>query len=121
MNNAPKRDQAPPKIPDMRRPGGGGGPMGARVNAEKPKNTWNTLLRLIKYIGKNKLLVIALVAVIIFPASRLQRSRNADRRSLAEIAGDKLCRLSPSNAVDKVCLRIALSVSSSCKSAIYCK
>ena len=64
MNNAPKRDQAPPKIPDMRRPGGGGGPMGARVNAEKPKNTWNTLLRLIKYIGKNKLLVIALVVIM---------------------------------------------------------
>ena len=66
MNNAPKRDQAPPKMPDMRRPGGGGGggPMGARVNAEKPKNTWNTLLRLLKYIGKSKLLVIALVVIM---------------------------------------------------------
>ena len=52
-------------MPDMRRPGGGGGgPMGARVNAEKPKNTWNTLLRLLKYIGKSKLLVIALIVIM---------------------------------------------------------
>ena len=67
MNNAPRRDQAPPKMPEMRRPGGmgGGGPMGARVNAEKPKNTWNTLKRLLKYIGKSKLLLIALVAIMI--------------------------------------------------------
>ena len=54
-------------MPEMRRPGGmgGGGPMGARVNAEKPKNTWNTLKRLLKYIGKSKLLLIALVAIMI--------------------------------------------------------
>ena len=64
--NAPKRDQAPPQMPPMRRPGGPGpgGPMGARLHAEKPKNTWQTLLRLLKYIGKSKLLVIALVVIM---------------------------------------------------------
>ena len=66
MNNGQRKEQAPPKMPDMRRPGGGGpgGPMGARVNAEKPKNTWNTLLRLLRYIGKSKILVIALVVIM---------------------------------------------------------
>ena len=66
MNNAPRKDQAPPKMPEMRRPGGmgGGGPMGARVNAEKPKNTWNTLKRLFKYIGKSKFLLIGLVLIM---------------------------------------------------------
>jgi ATP-binding cassette subfamily B protein len=51
-------------MPEMRRPGGGGGPMGARVNREKPKNTLQTLGRLLKYIGKSKLLVIALVIIM---------------------------------------------------------
>ncbi|MBE6593792.1 MAG: ABC transporter ATP-binding protein [Ruminococcaceae bacterium] len=52
-------------MPDMRGGGRGpGGPMGARVNAEKPKNTWNTLMRLLKYIGKSKLLVIALIVIM---------------------------------------------------------
>ena len=65
MNNGQRRDHTPPKMPDMRGGGRGpGGPMGARVNAEKPKNTWNTLMRLLKYIGKSKLLVIALVVIM---------------------------------------------------------
>ena len=37
MNDQRKAPQA--RMPEMRRPGGGGGPMGARVNREKPKNT----------------------------------------------------------------------------------
>jgi len=65
MNNGQRKDQTPPKMPDMRGGGRGpGGPMGARVNAEKPKNTWNTLMRLLKYIGKSKLLVIALIVIM---------------------------------------------------------
>ena len=65
MNNGQRKDQTPPKMPDMRGGGRGpGGPMGARVNAEKPKNTWNTLVRLLKYIGKSKLLVIALIVIM---------------------------------------------------------
>jgi ATP-binding cassette subfamily B protein len=62
MNDQRKAPQA--KMPEMRRPGGGGGPMGARVNREKPKNTLQTLGRLLKYIGKSKLLVIALVIIM---------------------------------------------------------
>ena len=63
MNDQRKAPQA--RMPDMRRPGGGGGgPMGARVNREKPKNTLQTLGRLLKYIGKSKLLVIALVCIM---------------------------------------------------------
>ncbi|MBR6680360.1 MAG: ABC transporter ATP-binding protein [Clostridia bacterium] len=47
------------------RPGGPGGrgPMGARINKEKPKNLKKTLGRLLKYIGKSKLLIIALIAI----------------------------------------------------------
>ena len=38
------------------RPGGRGpgGPMGGRMNAEKPKNAGKTLSRLARYIGKSK-------------------------------------------------------------------
>ena len=42
---------------------GGRGPMGARINKEKPKNLKKTLGRLLKYIGKSKLLIIALIAI----------------------------------------------------------
>ena len=53
-------------MPPMHRPGGPrpGGPMGARVNREKPKNLRRTLGRLLKYIGKSKLLVIGLVVIM---------------------------------------------------------
>lgn len=64
MNNG-KKESPTMKMADMRRPGGGGGgPMGARVNREKPKNTRKTLLRLLKYIGKNRFLVVALVVIM---------------------------------------------------------
>ncbi|MBQ7383236.1 MAG: ABC transporter ATP-binding protein [Clostridia bacterium] len=55
----------------MGRPGGGpgggraGGPMGARVNREKPKNIKKSLFRLLKYIGKSKMLIIALIAIMV--------------------------------------------------------
>ncbi len=55
----------PPQMPNMRGPGrGGGGPMGARVSGEKPKNMLKTLGRLLKYIGKSKLLVLTLVIIM---------------------------------------------------------
>lgn len=51
------------------RPGGRGpgGPMGGRMNAEKPKNAGKTLSRLARYIGKSKfaLLGIVLLTVVI--------------------------------------------------------
>ncbi len=58
-----------PQMPPMRGPGGGprggGGPMGARVHKEKPKNLLKTLVRLLKYIGKSKLLVLALIGIMV--------------------------------------------------------
>ena len=40
---------------------GPGGPMGARLNKEKPKNTGKTLLRLVKVIGRSKYFLLALL------------------------------------------------------------
>ena len=55
----------PPVMPMGRGPGGRpGGPMGARVNKEKPKNIKKTLARLLKYIGKSKTLIIMLVIIM---------------------------------------------------------
>lgn len=48
------------------RPGGGmRGPMGARLNKEKPKNMGKTIWRLIKYIGRSVYAVIGLLLIII--------------------------------------------------------
>lgn len=70
MNNGRQQQTQPPQMPNMRGPGdrgpGGGGPMGARMNAEKPKNLMRTLTRLLKYIGKSKMLVIALICIMAF-------------------------------------------------------
>ena len=67
MNNTARPQGNAPQMPPMRGPGGrggGGGPMGARINAEKPKNMMKTLGKLLKYIGKSKLLVITLVVIM---------------------------------------------------------
>ncbi len=44
---------------------GGPWPHGARLNMEKPKNAGSTLKKLIKYIGKNKYLFFALIAIML--------------------------------------------------------
>ncbi len=44
---------------------GPGGPHGARLTMEKPKNAKSTLKKLISYIGKNKYLFFALIAVML--------------------------------------------------------
>lgn len=63
MNNG-QRNQMPPLRTGG--PGGRGGPMlAARVNKEKPKNTGRTLVRLLKYIGKSKLLIAFLIFIMI--------------------------------------------------------
>ena len=56
----------PPLRPTMG-PGApqGGGPMGSRINKQKPKNAAKTLKRLLGYIGKSKLLVITLIAIMV--------------------------------------------------------
>ena len=63
MNKQPT--QSAGNMPPLRPMGRGGGPMGARINAEKPKNTGRTLARLLKYIGKSKALVICLVLIMV--------------------------------------------------------
>ena len=55
------RANSSPQMPPMRR---GGGPMGARINAEKPKNLKRTIGKLLGYIGKSKMLVILLIAIM---------------------------------------------------------
>ena len=65
MNNQ-KRSEI--NMPPMGRgPGGGrpGGPMGARVNREKPKNAKKSLGRLLRYIGKSKALIILLIVIMV--------------------------------------------------------
>ncbi|MDD6263092.1 MAG: ABC transporter ATP-binding protein [Clostridiales bacterium] len=55
-----------PHIGPGGKPGRGpGGPMGARLNAEKPKNTRRTLGRLIRYIGKSGVILAALLLIMI--------------------------------------------------------
>ena len=59
-----QRQGTPPVIPlgPGRR---GGGPMGARMHAEKPKNTKKTIGRLLHYIGKSGILLVALVVIML--------------------------------------------------------
>lgn len=66
--NRPPQGQPPQGRPGPMGPGfgpggrrGGGGPMQARLNKEKPKNTGKTLLRLVKVIGRSKYFLIALL------------------------------------------------------------
>ena len=69
MNHQPPRRPAggtPPIIPlGGRRGPGGGGPMAARMSAEKPKNTRRTVARLLHYIGRSGWLLIALLVIML--------------------------------------------------------
>ena len=59
-------NNTPPIIPiGGRRGPGGGGPMAARMNAEKPKNTKRTAVRLLRYIGKSGFLLAALLCIML--------------------------------------------------------
>lgn len=62
--NKPKQEILMLRLGPGGKQGGPGGPMSARVNSEKPKNTKGTLLRIIKYIGKNKLILIMLIVLM---------------------------------------------------------
>ncbi len=44
----------------------GGGPMGARIKVEKPKNMKRTIGRILKYIGKSKMILSALLLIMVF-------------------------------------------------------
>ena len=67
MNKAHTQGGQPSNLPPLRPmggPGGHGGRGGPRVHVEKPKNMGKTLGRLLKYIGKSKMLVIGLIIII---------------------------------------------------------
>lgn len=62
MNNQqPSRTAATPPHIELRPGRGPGGPMGARMQAEKPKNAKKTLLRLLTYIGRSRFILLALL------------------------------------------------------------
>ena len=67
MNNPRSGAAGLPPMGPGGRPGGGrqGGPIGARVNREKPKNAKKSLIRLLKYIGKSKMLIVLLTLVMV--------------------------------------------------------
>lgn len=52
----------PPMGPGGRKPGG---PHGARLTMERPKDAKNTLKKLIGYIGRNRYLFFALIGVML--------------------------------------------------------
>ena len=66
MNNGQKPSANLPPLRPTMGPGApqGGGPLGNRMNKQKPKNATKTLKRLLGYIGKSKLLVITLVMIM---------------------------------------------------------
>jgi len=70
----PNRSSAQGNAPVINfRPGGGpggpgrgpGGPMGARISGQKPKNLKKTAGRLLKYVGKNRFLILLLLVVML--------------------------------------------------------
>ena len=63
MNNQPNKGGNPPII--QLGPRRGGGPMSARANVEKPKNTKKTVFRLLRYIGKSGILLAALLLIML--------------------------------------------------------
>ena len=67
MNNQRPVSNMPPLRPmgGPGGPGGGRGPMGARVGGEKPKNMLKTLGRLLRYVGKSRLLIFLLLGIMV--------------------------------------------------------
>ncbi len=64
MNNGQKTPQNN-NMPPLRPMGGPGGGRGPQAHKEKPKNMGKTLKRLLGYIGKSKMLVILLIAIMV--------------------------------------------------------
>lgn len=64
MNRGAPPSNMPPLRPHSGPGSRPGGPMGARVNAEKPKNAKRTLRRLLQYIGRSKLLIVLLLCIM---------------------------------------------------------
>lgn len=61
-------DSPPANVPRFGPGGPGGpgrGPMAGRINVEKPKNTKQTIIRLLKYLGKSKLTLCTLLILML--------------------------------------------------------
>ncbi len=65
MNGNAQRPNAQTRPVINLRPGGGRGAMQGRMNAEKPKNTGASLRRLLRYIGKSRTVLIALLGIML--------------------------------------------------------
>ncbi len=65
MNGNAQRPNAQARPVINLRPGGGRGAMQGRMNAEKPKNTGASLRRLLRYIGKSRAVLIALLGIML--------------------------------------------------------
>lgn len=63
MNNSAQRPQGN-NMPPLRVGPAGQGPMGARVNGEKPRNLKKTLGRLLGYVGKSRALIMILMIIM---------------------------------------------------------
>jgi len=63
--NQPPKNQANRPVFAPGGPGGGPRNMNARINREKPKDAKGTLLKLMKYIGRSKYLILLLFTVVI--------------------------------------------------------
>ena len=59
-----ERRQTPPPQMELRPGRGPGGPMGARLHAEKPKHARVALARLLSYIGRSKFLLLSLILIV---------------------------------------------------------
>ncbi len=66
MNNGANKSGSGTNRPMIQMNGRGpGGPMGARMNVQKPKNARRTIGRLLHYIGKNGVLLVGLLAIML--------------------------------------------------------
>lgn len=65
MNRAPNKPSAANNPPVIQMGPRRGGPSHARMNAEKPKNTKHTLKRLLHYIGKNNVILVLLLLIML--------------------------------------------------------
>jgi len=64
MNQSNRPSRGTPPMIELG-PRRGGGPMAARLNAEKPKHTKRTVLRLLRYIGKSSILLLILLGIML--------------------------------------------------------
>lgn len=66
-NRKPEKASKPQQTSNSFGPGGraGGGPMGARMAPQKPKNAKKTMARIFGYIGKNKIILFLLLGIMV--------------------------------------------------------